>query len=112
MTRPTIAAVEPEFAHVVAEGLRRHRHGARLTIDRIAELGGLHDALSTRDAIALLSAATTHDTWYELVHAHKLSWDEAEQTLCDGLARALLNPNCATQPMCVPHGDRRGHRDK
>ena len=57
MTRPTIAAVEPEFAHVVAEGLRRHRHGARLTIDRIAELGGLHDALSTRDAIALLSAA-------------------------------------------------------
>jgi hypothetical protein len=49
MTRPTIDAVEPEFAQVVAEG-----------------------------------------------HAHKLSWDEAEQTLCDGLARALLNPNCAT----------------
>jgi hypothetical protein len=96
MTRPTIAAVEPEFAQVVAEGLRRHRHGARLTIDRIAELGGLHDALPTRDAIALLSAATTHDMWYELVHAHKLSWDEAEQTLYDGLARALLNPNCAT----------------
>jgi hypothetical protein len=96
MTRPTIAAVEPEFAQVVAEGLRRHRRGARLTIDRIAELGGLHDALPTRDAIALLSAATTHDMWYELVHAHKLSWDETEQTLYDGLARALLNPNCAT----------------
>jgi hypothetical protein len=70
--------------------------GARLTIDRIAELGGRRDALPTRNAIALLSAATTHDMWYELVHAHKLSWDEAEQTLYDGLARALLNPNCAT----------------
>jgi AcrR family transcriptional regulator len=87
------AAVEPEFAEVVEEGLRRHRHGARLTIDRIADLGGLHDELPARDAIALLSAATTHDAWYELVHAHKLSWDQAEQTLFHGLARAILNPN-------------------
>ncbi len=84
------ATVEPEVEQAVAEGLRRHRHGARFTIDRIAELGGLRPDLSPDRASALLSAATSHDTWYELVHAHSLSWDEAEQTLNDALTRAIL----------------------
>jgi AcrR family transcriptional regulator len=87
------AALEPEVVQVVAEGLRRHRYGARLTIDRIAELGGLRHDLPADHAIALLSAATAHDAWYELVHAHKLSWDEAERTLNDALTRAILRPN-------------------
>ncbi len=30
-------------------------------------------------------AATAHDMWYELVHAHELSWDEPDRTLYDGL---------------------------
>ena len=87
------AALEPEVEQVVAEGRRRHRHGARFTIDRIAELGGLRRDLPPDHAIALLSAATAHDAWYELVHAHKLSWDQAEQTLNDALTRAILRPN-------------------
>jgi AcrR family transcriptional regulator len=87
------AALEPEVEQVVAEGLRRHRHGARFTIDRIAELGGLRHDLPPEHAIALLSAATAHDAWYELVNAHKLSWDEAEQTLNEALTRAILRPN-------------------
>jgi AcrR family transcriptional regulator len=87
------AAQEPEVDQAVAEGLRRHRHGARFTIERIAELGGLRRDLPADHAIALLSAATTHDAWYELVHAHKLSWDEAEQILNDALTRAILTPN-------------------
>jgi AcrR family transcriptional regulator len=87
------AALEPEVEQVVAEGLHRHRHGARVTINRIAELGGLRHDLPPDHAIALLSAATAHDAWYELVHAHKPSWDEAEQTLNDALTRAILRPN-------------------
>jgi AcrR family transcriptional regulator len=87
------AALEPEVVDAVAEGLRRHRNGARVTIDRIAELGGLRDDLAADHAIALLSAATAHDAWYELVHGHKLSWDEAEQTLNDALTKAILRPN-------------------
>ncbi len=87
------AALEPEVEQAVAEGLRRHRHGARFTIERIAELGGLRRDLPTDHASALLSAATSHDAWYELVHAHKLSWDEAEQALNDALTRAILRPN-------------------
>ena len=87
------AALEPEVEQVVAEGLRRHRHGARFTINRIAELDGLRHDLPPDHAIALLSAATSHGAWYELVHAQKLSWDEAEQTLNDALTRAILRPN-------------------
>lgn len=87
------AALEPEVQHAVAEGLRRHRNGARLTIDRIAALGGLRHDLPRDHAVALLSAATTHDAWYELVHAHSLSWDVAERTLNGALARAILRSN-------------------
>lgn len=86
----TAAAVEPEVAQAVAEGSRRRRDGARSTIDRIAELGGLRDELPPDHAAALLSAAGTHETWHELVHAYNLSWDQAEQTLNDALARAIL----------------------
>ena len=35
------AAVEPDLAAAVAEGQRRHREGARLTVARLAQLGGL-----------------------------------------------------------------------
>ena len=87
------AALEPEVVEAVAEGLRRHRNGASITINRIAELDGLRPDLPADHAIALLSAATTHGAWYELVHAHKLSWDEAEETLNDALAKAILRPN-------------------
>ena len=86
------AASEPEVAQVLAEGLRRHRNGARLTINRIAELGGLRHDLPADHAIALLSAATAHEAWNELVHAQNLSWDQAERTLNDALTRAILRP--------------------
>ena len=86
----TAAAVEPEVAQAVAEGSRRRRDGARFTIDRIAELGGLRDELPPHHAAALVSAAGTHETWHELVHAYNLSWDQAQQTLNNALARAIL----------------------
>jgi AcrR family transcriptional regulator len=86
------AALEPEVEQAVAEGLSRHREGARFTIEKISELGGLRPDLPPDHAIALLSAATAHDAWHELVRAHRLSWDEAEQTLNDALTRAILRP--------------------
>ena len=39
----TAVGAEPELADAVAEGQRRHREGARLTIDRIQELHGLRN---------------------------------------------------------------------
>lgn len=86
------AAIEPEVDQALAEGARRRQHGARFTIGRIAELRGLRDDLPPEHAAALLSAAGTHETWRELTHAYNLPWDQAEQTLADALARAILKP--------------------
>ncbi|MGH9292786.1 MAG: TetR/AcrR family transcriptional regulator [Acidimicrobiales bacterium] len=84
------AAAEPDLSDAVAEGSRRHRHGARVTVDRIAELGGLREHLPAVQAAALLSAATSHNAWHEIVQAHGLSWKQAEASLNDALGRALL----------------------
>jgi AcrR family transcriptional regulator len=86
----TASAAEPELTEVVAEGQRRHREGARITVDRIAELGGLRADVSRAQATGLLSAALAHDGWRELVGGQRLSWDDAETWLVTALARALL----------------------
>jgi hypothetical protein len=51
------AGAEPELADAVAEGQRRHRDGARITIDRILHLGGLRDHAHPERAQALLRSA-------------------------------------------------------
>jgi len=84
------AGAEPELADAVAEGQRRHREGARITIERILSLDGLHDHEHPERARALLALSTSHEAWHELIHSYKLSWDEAEAWLTTALARALL----------------------
>jgi AcrR family transcriptional regulator len=84
------AGAEPELADAVAEGQRRHREGARITIERILSLDGLHDHEHPERAQALLALSTSHEAWHELIHSYKLSWDEAEAWLTTALARALL----------------------
>lgn len=91
------APVEHDLADAVAEGLRRHRNGARTTVNRIDQFNGLRDDLPPDQAAALLAAATTHEAWRELVQANNLTWDQAEHTLSQALARALLN-----QPQTPP----------
>jgi AcrR family transcriptional regulator len=83
-------AAEPDLAIAVAEGQRRHREGARLTVARVAELGGLRDDVTPERAAALIALSTTHEAWRELVEAYGLSWDDAEAWLDAALARALL----------------------
>jgi hypothetical protein len=89
------AAVEPDLAAAVAEGQRRHREGARLTVARIAELGGIRPDLAPDRAAALIAIATTHEAWCELRDAYQLSWDDAEALLCGMLTRAVLTPRPA-----------------
>jgi len=85
------AAAEPELTEAVTEAQRRHRYGARVTVERIAELGGLRADVPREHAAALITAATAHDGWRELVHEHGLSWDDAESRLNDALGRSLLS---------------------
>src|SRR5204863_6574521 len=57
----TAAGAEPELADAVAEGHRRHREGARFTIGRIQELGGLRGDLPPKHAQALFALSTNHE---------------------------------------------------
>ena len=84
------AGAEPQLADAVAEGQRRHREGARITIGRILQLEGLRDDVQPERAQALLALSTSHEAWRELIHSYKLAWDDAEAWLTDALARALL----------------------
>ena len=88
----TATGAEPELADAVAEGQRRHREGARITIDRIQALGGLRNDVSPDRAQALLALSTNHEAWRELTSGYQLDWDPAEDWLVDALSRALLVP--------------------
>jgi AcrR family transcriptional regulator len=89
------AAIEPDLAAAVAEGQRRHREGARLTVARLAQLGGLRETLSAEHAAALIAITTNHEAWRELLDAYDLSWDGAEALLCDALGQAVLRTSLA-----------------
>lgn len=107
------AGAEPELAESVAEGQRRHREGARLTIEKIVQLDGLQGQVQPDHAEALLTLSTTYEAWRELVHSYELGWDDAEAWLTESLARALLKP--ATQKEEAPLSGRkqdRRHRSK
>jgi hypothetical protein len=80
--------VSPE----VAEGQRRHRQGARITIDRIQDLHGLRKDVAPERAQALLALSTNHEAWRELITGYHLDWDQAEDWLVDALSRAVLAP--------------------
>lgn len=86
----TAAGAEPELTDAIAEGQRRHRHGARLTVGRIQELAGLRQEVLPAHAEALLALSTNHEAWRELTDGYKLGWDTAEDLLTGALARALL----------------------
>ncbi len=86
----TAAGAEPELTNAVAEGQRRHRQGARITIDRIQELDGLRNDVAPERARALFALSTNHEAWRELIRGYQLDWDSAEDWLVDALSRALL----------------------
>ncbi len=86
----TAAGAEPELTEAVAEGQRRHREGARITIDRIRKLRGLRKGVSPAHAQALFALSTSHEAWRELIRGHQLEWQEAEAWLTNALSRALL----------------------
>jgi AcrR family transcriptional regulator len=86
------AGAEPALTDAVAEGQRRHREGARITIDRILHLDGLQDHEHPERAQALLALSTSHEAWRELIHSYKVDWNDAEAWLTAALTRALLKP--------------------
>jgi AcrR family transcriptional regulator len=107
------AGAEPELAAAVAEGQRRHREGARITIARILHLDGLHDHEHPERAQALLALSTSHEAWRELIQSYKLGWDEAEAWLTTALARALLKHTTQREQAPLPDKNQvRRHQSK
>jgi AcrR family transcriptional regulator len=86
----TAAGAEPDLADAVAEGQRRHREGARITIEKIQALHGLRDDVAPQQAQALFALSTNHEAWRELTTGYQLHWEQAEDCLLDALSRALL----------------------
>ena len=86
----TAVGAEPDLADAVAEGQRRHREAARITIDRIQELKGLRSEVTSERAQALFALTTNHEAWRELIRGYRLDWDPAEDWLVDALSRSLL----------------------
>src|SRR3954470_8982742 len=52
------AAAEPDLAGVLAEGHRRHVDGAAGLVGLLHDRGALHPAVTTKEAVATLSATT------------------------------------------------------
>jgi AcrR family transcriptional regulator len=100
------AGAEPELADAVAEGRRRHREGARLTVERIQTLDGLRRDVPPAHAQALLALNTSHEAWNELTQGYHLDWETAQARLTQALARALLDH----QPENEQHAPRRRPR--
>lgn len=83
---------EPDLTEFVAEGRGRHRGGARRMAAYLAELGGLRDDVSRRDAAAMLTIATGRESWVEMTEHFDYGWDEAQAVLVERLAKSLLRP--------------------
>jgi AcrR family transcriptional regulator len=85
------AAVEPEAAAAVEDGMTRHRAGTEAAARRLAKLGALRDGVSVRQAAATLAVLSSLTVWSQLRHQHGWSFDECERWIEESTARLLLD---------------------
>jgi AcrR family transcriptional regulator len=85
---------EPEAAAVVADGMRRHEHGASRLAQRLAALGALGARTTPERAAAVFSMMTSPASWRQLTLGAGWTFDEAEAWLTSSLVQLLLDRNC------------------
>jgi AcrR family transcriptional regulator len=81
---------EPEAAAAVADGMRRHEHGARGLAQRLAALGALRADTTPDRAAAVFSMMTSPASWRQLTSGARWTFDEAEAWLTPSLTQLLL----------------------
>jgi AcrR family transcriptional regulator len=86
------AQVDPELTAAAAEGRRRHRRGAELVAQRLADLGALAPSIEPEDAAAAISVLTSPASYAQLAAENAWSLDECERWLADTLEQLLLAP--------------------
>jgi hypothetical protein len=84
---------EPAAAAAVADGMRRHDHGASRLAQRLAALGALRVGTTPERATAVLSMMTSAANWRQLTQQAGWTFDEAEAWLAASLAQLLLEQN-------------------
>jgi AcrR family transcriptional regulator len=84
---------EPEAAAAVADGMRRHEHGASRLAQRLAALGALQPGTTPERATTVLSMMTSPANWRQLTQDAGWTFDEAEAWLSASLAQLLLQQN-------------------
>jgi len=85
---------EPEAAAAVADGMRRHEHGASWITQRLAALGALQAGTTPERASTVFSMMTSPASWRQLTHRAGWTFDEAEAWLTPSLAQLLLKQDC------------------
>ena len=84
---------EPDVAAVVADGMRRHAHGASALAQRLAALGALRAGTTPERAAAAFAMMTSPASWRQLTHRAGWTFDEAEAWLTPSLSQLLLKQN-------------------
>jgi AcrR family transcriptional regulator len=87
------ARADPDLAHVVDEGGRRHRAGARAVTERLAELDALDGELSTDEAAVTIATIADHRVALLLLDDHGYTPDSVEEWIATTTARAVLRPD-------------------
>ena len=85
------AAVEPEMAEALAEGLRRHRMGSRFIVDTVRERRGLREEIGLDGGAARFATLTQFTVWFQLTDDYGWSFDEVEEWMVATLIDQLLD---------------------
>ncbi len=87
------ARAEPDLAHVVDEGGRRHRAGARRVAERLAALGALEAGLSIDDAATTIATLADVRVALVLLDDHGCTFDRVEEWIADTIVHAVVRPD-------------------
>jgi AcrR family transcriptional regulator len=81
---------EPEAAAAVADGMRRHEHGASGLAARLGALGALRADVTPERAAGVFSMMTSPANWRHLTQSAGWTFDESEAWLSVSLSQLLL----------------------
>jgi AcrR family transcriptional regulator len=81
---------EPDVAAAVADGMRRHEHGASFLGRQLSSLGALPTDMTPEHAAAVFSMMTSNASWRQLTQSAHWSFDEGEAWLTQSLRQLLL----------------------
>jgi AcrR family transcriptional regulator len=96
-------SADPQAAAVVADGMRRHEHGASRLAQRLAALGALRAGTTAERATAVLSMMTSPASWGQLTDRAGWTFDEAETWLTSSLTELLLEQSRQTAEQRAAH---------